>query len=89
MTYFDLGEGCLVDVKRLIDELHFLACLVKIPLLEIRLDVFVNVVGPVEHFELMCAVRTAAGSQHDGYESSHDKRDLFHFSSCLELRMLI
>ena len=39
----------------------FFAGLLIVPLFEVRLDTFVNIVRPVEHFQLMCAVRTATG----------------------------
>ena len=56
VSHFDLRQSGLVDVESLVNEFHFLARLVEIPLLEISLDVLVNVIRPVQHFELMCTV---------------------------------
>ena len=89
VTDLDLRECGLVDVEGLIDDFYFLARLLEIPLLEALLDVLVDVVRPVEHFELMRAVRTAARSQYDGSNCHYRSNQFFHFSSCLELRMLI
>ena len=62
MTDLDLRQRGLVDVEGLINQLHFLTGLCVVPGLEVRLDVLVDVVRPVQYFELMCAVRTAAGT---------------------------
>ena len=66
VTHFDLGQRGLVDVEGLIHQLYFFAGLCVIPFLEILLDVLVNVVRPVEHFQLVCAVRTVAGTEDKG-----------------------
>ena len=100
VSHFDLGQRGLVDIEGLIDELHLLAGLVKIPLFKTGLDTFVDVVSPVEHFQLMRTVRAAARSENDGSNCQYAYKDfflshkgtinfVFHFSSCLLLRMLI
>ena len=61
VSHFNLGERGLVDVEGLVHQLYFFAGLLIVPLFEVRLDTFVNIVRPVEHFQLMCAVRTATG----------------------------
>ena len=66
VTYLDLCQCGLVDVEGLIHQFYLLARLGVIPLLEVRLDVLVDVVRPVKHFELMCAVRTATGYHDEG-----------------------
>ena len=61
VSHFNLGKRCLVDVEGLVHQFYFFAGLLIVPLFETRLDTFVNIVRPVEHFQLMCAVRTATG----------------------------
>ena len=58
VSHLDLGECSLVDVEGLVNEFHFLTGLFVVPFLKILFDVFVDVVRPVEHFELVCAVHT-------------------------------
>ena len=71
VTYLDLRQRGLVDVEGLIDELYFLTRLLEVPLLEVLFNIFVDVVSPVEHFQLVCAVNTAAGTQHDSGNSQY------------------
>ena len=62
VTHLDLGQCGLVDVEGLIHQLHFLARLLIVPGLEIGFDVLIDVVRPVQYFELVRTVRTAAST---------------------------
>ncbi len=80
MALLDLGEHRLVDVEGLVDDLHFFAGLLFVPLLELGNDFLVDVVGPVINLEDLGTVLGAAGEQGGGRQGNQDFFHLFSLS---------
>ena len=77
MAYFDLGQHGFVDVEGLVDHFYLLAGHLFVPSGEAVEYAFVNVIGPVIHFQCMCAVGRKTAHCKQG--NKHKRKNLFHF----------
>ena len=78
-----LGEHDFVDVEELVDDFDGLSRLLFIPLFELVDEVFVDIVGPVVHLELVLAVGAVGGKSRGCNEAQRRYKESFHYFVCL------